>query len=86
MTFGGPWTYRDWIGKLAFESPIADWPLGPSGKRVSASMGSGYPITTNSKHPDETWLYESELLSKDRTAPSWGSSSRQGWGRRCASR
>ena len=65
MTFGGPWTYRDWIGKLAFESPIADWPLGPGGKRVSASMGSGYPITTNSKHPDETWLYESELLSKD---------------------
>ena len=64
-TFGGPWTYRDWIGKLAFELPIADWPLGPSGKRVSASMGSGYPITTNSKIRDETWLDQLELLGKD---------------------
>lgn len=65
MTFGGPWTYRDWIGKIAFESPIADWPLGAGGKRVSASMGSGYPITTNSKARDEAWLYSSEFLGKD---------------------
>ncbi|MGH2350184.1 MAG: ABC transporter substrate-binding protein, partial [Chloroflexota bacterium] len=65
MTIGGPWSYRGWVGKINFESPIADWPLGPGNKRVSASMGSGYPITINSKHPDETWLYESELLGKD---------------------
>lgn len=65
MTIGGPWTYRDWIGKINFESPIADWPLGPGGKRISASMGSGYPITVNSKFRDETWLYESELVGKD---------------------
>ena len=67
MRLGGPWTYRGWIGKLNFEAPIANWPLGPggNGKRVSASMGSGYPISVNSKHRDETWLYESELLGKD---------------------
>ncbi|HEX2185811.1 MAG TPA: sugar ABC transporter substrate-binding protein [Chloroflexota bacterium] len=65
MTIGGPWSYRGWIGRINFESPIADWPLGPGKRRVSASMGSGYPITVNSKHRDETWLYESELLGKD---------------------
>ena len=45
--------------------PSPTGPLGPGGKRVSASMGSGYPITTNSKYRDEAWLYESELLGKD---------------------
>jgi ABC-type glycerol-3-phosphate transport system substrate-binding protein len=65
MRLGGPWTYRGWVGKLNFESPIMNWPLGAGGKRVSASMGSGYPITINSKYRDEAWLYESELLGKD---------------------
>jgi multiple sugar transport system substrate-binding protein len=65
MVFGGPWSYRGWVGKISFESPIADWPIGPTGKRVSASMGSGYPITVNSKHRDEAWLYSSEFLGKD---------------------
>ena len=65
MRLGGPWTYRGWIGKLNFEAPIANWPLGPTGKRVSASMGSGYPITTNSKNRDEAWLFLAELLGKD---------------------
>jgi multiple sugar transport system substrate-binding protein len=65
MRLGGPWTYRGWIGKLSFEAPIANWPLGPTGKRVSASMGSGYPISVNSKYRDEAWLYQAELLGKD---------------------
>jgi multiple sugar transport system substrate-binding protein len=65
MRLGGPWTYRGWIGKLSFEAPIADWPLGPTGKRVSASMGSGYPISVNSKYRDESWLFLAELLGKD---------------------
>ena len=66
MRIGGPWTYRGWISKkISFESPIANWPIGPTGKRTSSSMGSGYPITTNSKYRDETWLYEAELLGKD---------------------
>jgi multiple sugar transport system substrate-binding protein len=65
MVLGGPWTIREWIGKVAFQTPIADWPIGPAGKRVSSSMGSGYPITTTSKHPDEAWLYVSEFLGKD---------------------
>jgi ABC-type glycerol-3-phosphate transport system substrate-binding protein len=65
MRLGGPWTYRGWIGKLNFEAPIANWPLGPTGKRISASMGSGYPISINSKFRDEAWLYEAELLGKD---------------------
>jgi multiple sugar transport system substrate-binding protein len=64
MIIGGPWTYRDIITKINFESPIANWPL-HNGKRISASMGSGYPISINSKFKDETWLYESELLGKD---------------------
>lgn len=66
MRVGGPWTYRGWIAKnISFESPIANWPIGPTGKRISSSMGSGYPITATSKHRDETWLYEAELLGKD---------------------
>ena len=65
MRLGGPWTYRGWIGKLNFEAPIMNWPLGPTGKRVSASMGSGYPITINSKYRDESWLFMAELLGKD---------------------
>jgi multiple sugar transport system substrate-binding protein len=64
MIIGGPWTYRDLIGKITFQSPIANWPL-QNGKRISASMGSGYPISAMSKFKDETWLYESELLGKD---------------------
>ncbi len=80
MTIGGPWSYRDWIGKINFESPIADWPLGPGGKRVSASMGSGYPITTTSKHRDETWLYESELLGKDMDRSVMGQFVKTGFG------
>lgn len=64
MIIGGPWTYRDLIGKINFSSPIVNWPL-QNGKRVSASMGSGYPIAATSKFRDETWLYESELLGKD---------------------
>jgi len=65
MRLGGPWTYRGWIGKLNFQAPISNWPLGPTGKRVSASMGSGYPITVNSKFRDESWLFMAELLGKD---------------------
>ena len=65
MRFGGPWTYRGWIGKLNFEAPIANWPLGPTGKRISGSMGSGYPISATTKYRDETWAYMSELVGKD---------------------
>jgi len=65
MTIGGPWTFRGWVGKINFDSPIANWPIGPTGKRVSASMGSGYPITVNSKFRDEAWLWSSEFLGKD---------------------
>ncbi len=65
MRLGGPWSYRGWIGRINFESPIANWPLGPTGKRISASMGSGYPISVNSQHRDEAWLFMAELLGKD---------------------
>lgn len=65
MRLGGPWTYRGWIGKLGFEAPISNWPLGPTGKRISGSMGSGYPISAASKYRDETWAYMSELVGKD---------------------
>jgi multiple sugar transport system substrate-binding protein len=65
MRLTGPWGYRSFVGKINFESPIMNWPLGPTGKRISASMGSGYPITVNSKHLDESWLFMSELLGKD---------------------
>lgn len=65
MRLGGPWTYRGWIGKLNFEAPIANWPLGSSGKRISGSMGSGYPISATTKYRDETWAYMSELVGKD---------------------
>lgn len=65
MVLGGPWSYRNWVGKLNFESPIANWPLGPTGKRISASMGSGLAVAAPSKYKDEAWLYMSELHGKD---------------------
>jgi multiple sugar transport system substrate-binding protein len=66
MVLGGPWTVREWRSRnVALDAPIADYPLGPAGKRVSSSMGSGYPITSGSKFKDEAWLYTAEFLGKD---------------------
>lgn len=80
MTFGGPWTYRGWIGKLTFESPIADWPIGPAGKRISASMGSGYPISKDTKYRDESWLYMGEYVGKDMNRSLMGQFVQTGFG------
>lgn len=65
MRDGGPWTFRTWKAqKVPFNFDIADWPRGPKG-RFSSSMGSGYPIYAQTRHPDDAWLYVSEYLGKD---------------------
>lgn len=64
MFAGGPWNTRELVSdKVQFRFDIADWPRGPRG-RWSASMGSAYPMTRDTRYPDECWLYLSELLGK----------------------
>ena len=61
----GPWDYRGHLSRQpSFVSDIADWPRGPKGRSAS-SMGSGYPISSQSKHPEDAWLFLSEYLGKD---------------------
>ncbi len=61
----GPWDYRGYLSrKPDFVADIADWPKGPKGRSAS-SMGSGYPISSQSKHPEDAWLWLSEYLGKD---------------------
>ena len=70
MRLGGPWTYRGWIGKLNFEAPIANWPLGPTGKRVSASMGSGFLYHHDQQQvPRRGLAVPGRAAGPDRTAP-----------------
>lgn len=65
MRQSGPWFYRSVINKKpSFVADIADWPKGPK-TRQTASMGSGYPISSQSKHAEEAWLWLSEYLGKD---------------------
>jgi multiple sugar transport system substrate-binding protein len=62
----GPWDYRTHLAnKPNFVADIADWPKGPTGKRSVSSMGSGYPISSQSKAPEDAWLWLSEYLGKD---------------------
>jgi ABC-type glycerol-3-phosphate transport system substrate-binding protein len=61
----GPWDYRGYLAnKPDFVADIADWPKGPKG-RAASSMGSGYPISSQSKHAEDAWLWLSEYLGKD---------------------
>ena len=61
----GPWDYRGHLSRQpAFVADIADWPKGPKGRSTS-SMGSGYPISSQSKRPEDAWLFLSEYLGKD---------------------
>ena len=61
----GPWDYRGYLSrKPDFVADIADWPKGPKG-RATSSMGSGYPISSQSKHAEDAWLWLSEYLGKD---------------------
>src|SRR5436190_3597450 len=61
----GPWDYRGYLAnKPDFVADIADWPKGPKG-RAASSMGSGYPISSQSKHAEDAWLWLAEYLGKD---------------------
>ncbi|HEU5319089.1 MAG TPA: sugar ABC transporter substrate-binding protein [Chloroflexota bacterium] len=61
----GPWDYRGYLSrKPDFVADIADWPKGPKG-RAASSMGSGYPISSQTKVPEDAWLFLSEYLGKD---------------------
>jgi ABC-type glycerol-3-phosphate transport system substrate-binding protein len=61
----GAWAYRSVrAAQPNFVADIADWPKGPR-TRSTASMGSGYPISKDTQHPDDAWLYLSEYLGKD---------------------
>jgi multiple sugar transport system substrate-binding protein len=61
----GAWAYRSVrAAQPNFVADIADWPKGPK-TRSTASMGSGYPTSKDTPHPDDAWLYLSEYLGKD---------------------
>jgi multiple sugar transport system substrate-binding protein len=61
----GPWDYRGYLSrKPEFVADVADWPKGPKG-RAASSMGSGYPISSQSRHAEDAWLWLSEYLGKD---------------------
>ena len=65
MMHSGPWAYRAIVAnKPDFVADIADWPKGPKGRGTS-SMGSGYPVSSQSKHAEDAWLWLSEYLGKD---------------------
>jgi multiple sugar transport system substrate-binding protein len=85
---GGPWL----AGKVAlypsatwdtptfhanakFNWDVAPWPKGSKGQKTGA-FGSGYGITTDSKHPDQGWTYLASYLSKDGMEFMWGKSGR----------
>jgi multiple sugar transport system substrate-binding protein len=65
MHTGGSWDYRSMkVAQIPFVADIADWPKGPKA-RVSSSMGSAYPMSSATQHPDDCWLYMREFLGKD---------------------
>jgi len=57
MIKGASWSNR-WI-KPNLKDPydVAHAPVGPNGKRASATAGSAYGITKDTKHPDDAWVY-----------------------------
>ncbi|HXF63733.1 MAG TPA: extracellular solute-binding protein [Caldilineaceae bacterium] len=59
----------------SFAWDVAPWPEGPAGRKTG-SFGSGFGITRDSKHPDESWEYLSEYLSVEGMEFMWGSSGR----------
>jgi multiple sugar transport system substrate-binding protein len=80
----GLWAYRDIVvrknrAEVPFTPDVADWPKGPKG-RFTSSMGSGYGITKDSKHPDDAWLYLSEYVGKDMERSIMGQFLKTGFG------
>jgi multiple sugar transport system substrate-binding protein len=61
----GSWVIPTLIQRAGFRWDVADWPAGPKG-RATASMGSGYGITRDSKARDAAWTYLSEFLGKEK--------------------
>ena len=58
-----------------FHWDIAPWPAGPAGQGTGA-FGSGYSITSTSKHPDAGWAYLREYLSEEGMIFMWGNTGR----------
>ncbi len=57
-----------------FKWDVVGWPMGT--QKSSSSFGSGFSITRDSKHVDESWTYLSSYLSKAGMEEMWGSSGR----------
>jgi multiple sugar transport system substrate-binding protein len=57
MIKGASWSNRSIKPNLKDPYDVAHAPVGPNGKRSSATAGSAYAITKDSKHPDEAWEY-----------------------------
>jgi multiple sugar transport system substrate-binding protein len=45
-------------------------------QQATGSFGSGFSITSNSQHPDESWTYLREYLSTDGMIFLWGNTGR----------
>lgn len=54
---------------------VVPWPKGPV-RQITGSFGSGFGITRDSKHPDESWSFLSEYLSKAGQEFMWGTTGR----------
>lgn len=59
----------------SFKWDVAPWPKGPV-QQATGSFGSGFSITSNSQHPDESWTYLREYLSTDGMIFLWGNTGR----------
>ena len=57
MMKGASWSNRSIKPNLKDPYDVAHAPVGPNGKRSSASAGSAYGITKDTKHPDDAWTY-----------------------------
>jgi multiple sugar transport system substrate-binding protein len=69
------WDTPTFHANAKFNWDVAPWPKGPQGQK-SGAFGSGYGITTDSKHPDQGWTYLSSYLAKDGMEFMWGKSGR----------
>jgi multiple sugar transport system substrate-binding protein len=59
----------------SFQWDVAPWPKGSKAQKTG-SFGSGFGVTRDSKHPDDSWNYLREYLSKEGMEFMWGASGR----------
>lgn len=83
MMFSGSWSVP-WLHEQAkFQYDVASFPAGPV-KHTTATMGSGYGITKDSKNLDSAWTYEKSYLGEKGVEFMWGETGRGSPARKAA--